>query len=179
MTLRLIPSQGWAGEIVFPYSGSKRDCNPCGRSGWTCMVVDSRASILILSTCPRDRGLVSPRPHQSEKVTRVWRSLVGVLGQDHSTDLSLGRPLSRGLKPRLLPTGPDWSRPWTWIAWRKSRLRRAPVWSTRGLRPSGVLAGSGPTGDPGSLDLSEAPERLCNLFNREGAILTIPCFCSE
>jgi hypothetical protein len=35
------------------------------------------------------------------------------------------------------------------------------------------------TGDRGSLDLSEAPERLCDLFNHEGAILTAPCFCLE
>jgi hypothetical protein len=49
----------------------------------------------------------------------------------------------------------------------------------RGLRLSRVPAGSGPARDLGSLDPSEAPERLYNLFNHEGANLTSPCFCSE
>jgi hypothetical protein len=31
-----------------------------------------------------------------------------------------------------------------------------------------MLMESGPARDPGSLDPSEAPERLCDLFNREG-----------
>jgi hypothetical protein len=48
-----------------------------------------------------------------------------------------------------------------------------------GLRLSRVPVGNGPAGDPGSLDPSEAPKHLCDLFNHEGAILTALCFCLE
>jgi hypothetical protein len=93
-------------------------------------------------------------------------------------DLGPGRPLDRGRGSRLLLTGPlvgtvglgDLE---------KVTPRRVVVLSMRGLRLSRVPAGTAPAGDPGSLDLSEAPERLCDLFNHEGAILTMPCFCSE
>jgi hypothetical protein len=38
---------------------------------------------------------------------------------------------------------------------------------------------SGPAGDPASLDPSEAPERLCDLFNHEGASFIALCPSSE
>jgi hypothetical protein len=110
-TLCLDPLRGRAREIVSPYSGSKRDCNPRGGSGWPCTVVDSGAFVLILSTCPRDGQCArSGRPSTSLVgeidmcVTRTWRGSTGVLGRDRSTDLGLGRPLSRGRGPRLQPT---------------------------------------------------------------------------
>jgi hypothetical protein len=53
------------------------------------------------------------------------------------------------------------------------------VRSWRHLGPVRILARSGPAADPGSLDPSEAPERLCYLFNREGAFPAAPCFHSE
>jgi hypothetical protein len=37
--------------------------------------------------------------------------------------------------------------------------------------------GSDLAGDPGSMDRSEAPKQLCDLFNNEGAILTALYFC--
>jgi hypothetical protein len=61
----------------------------------------------------------------------------------------------------------------------KSRPTRTVVRSRRGLGLARMLVGSGPARDPGSLDPSEAPERLCDLFNHEGASFVALCFSPE
>jgi hypothetical protein len=49
------------------------------------------------------RGSACPRPRQSGKVTGAWWSSVGVLGQNHSTDL--GRSGTRAEAPADRPAG--------------------------------------------------------------------------
>jgi hypothetical protein len=51
--------------------------------------------------------------------------------------------------------------------------------SRRGLGLARMLVESGPAGDPGSLDLLEATEQLCDLFNRKGASFITPCLSLE
>jgi hypothetical protein len=56
------PSRGRACEMMSSCSGTKRDYNPRGGSGWPCTVVDPGASILILNTRPRGWSVCEVRP---------------------------------------------------------------------------------------------------------------------
>jgi hypothetical protein len=51
------------------------------------------------------QGLAGRRPCQSGAAIRVQRSRVGPLIQDHGMNLEPGRPLGRGRRSRLPPTG--------------------------------------------------------------------------